>query len=473
MPVARAHVTADLTNSHRFLTLERVYEKQYAHVYFHRLRQLKPAVRRVVERKLHETGESIPILDTVLDVSAHDRCVLIGALYKEMPRKPTVLAQFSSAAALQPLERTVSAAALKGEANERWASPDDQLTLEDDHGRIGLEVDASFINSVVTGVVVGVIGSEVASDGVFRVESVVCAGVVPDGKPVHLLEPKIPTRTSLVALISNFSVGQDPSPQPGHDAACMLVVEWLAGLLGMAAGDLGLSKAVERVVFAGNAMGRVSEAVLTASLSESQKGGSDGMSKSAAQREVASRAAAPVRMFDAMLSQLCNAVPVDVMPGADDPASHTVPQQPLAKCLLPMSVDAKDALKLVTNPYSCTVRGRTLLGTSGQPVNTLLRYTADVSPMDLLRSTLRWRHLAPCAPDTLAMYPFHKRDPLVIEETPHVYFSGNQDEFESTVEVDGDHSVRLLRLPSFSATRQIVLVDLADCTATTMSFGAF
>ena len=427
----------------------------------------------MLEKKLAETGESVPILDTVLDVASHDRCALIGAVYKEMPQKPTVLAQFSSAAALQPLERTVSAAALKGEAKERWASSEDQVTLEDDHGRIGLDVDASFINSVVTGVVIGVIGREVASEGVFRVESIVSAGVVQEGTPIHLLEPKIPVRTSLVALISNFSVGQEPTPQPGHDAACMLVVEWLAGLLGMANGDLGVAKAVERVIFAGNAMGRVSEATLNASLSDSQKGGSEGMSKSAAQREVASRAAAPVRMFDAMLAQLCNAVPVDVMPGADDPASHTVPQQPLAKCLLPMSVDAKDALKLVTNPYSCSVRGRTFLGTSGQAVNTLLRYTADASPMDLLRSTLRWRHLAPCAPDTLAMYPFHKKDPLVIEETPHVFFTGNQDAFETTVEQDGEHSVRLLRLPSFSTSRQIVLVDLADCTATTMSFGAF
>ena len=36
-----------------------------------------------------------------------------------------------------------------------------------------------------------------------------------------------------------------------------------------------------------------------------------------------------------VLTQLAGAMPVDVMPGASDPASHSLPQQPLHHCLFP------------------------------------------------------------------------------------------------------------------------------------------
>ena len=35
------------------------------------------------------------------------------------------------------------------------------------------------------------------------------------------------------------------------------------------------------------------------------------------------------------LTQLAGAMPVDLMPGATDPANHSLPQQPLHHCLFP------------------------------------------------------------------------------------------------------------------------------------------
>jgi DNA polymerase delta subunit 2 len=46
-----------------------------------------------------------------------------------------------------------------------------------------------------------------------------------------------------------------------------------------------------------------------------------------------------------------------------------------------------------------------------------------------MEATLRWRHLAPTAPDTLTCYPFVSSDPFVLEECPHAYVVGNQPEF--------------------------------------------
>ena len=36
----------------------------------------------------------------------------------------------------------------------------------------------------------------------------------------------------------------------------------------------------------------------------------------------------------------------------------------------------------------------------------------------ILEDSLRWRHMAPTAPDTLACYPFYIEDPFILSETP-------------------------------------------------------
>ena len=42
------------------------------------------------------------------------------------------------------------------------------------------------------------------------------------------------------------------------------------------------------------------------------------------------------REVDMCLSELAGAVPVEVMPGNNDPANHSLPQQPLHRCLFPL-----------------------------------------------------------------------------------------------------------------------------------------
>ena len=46
--------------------------------------------------------------------------------------------------------------------------------------------------------------------------------------------------------------------------------------------------------------------------------------------------------------------------------------------------------------------------------------------LDVLTNTLRWGHLSPTVPDTLAGYTFQDRDPMIIHEVPSVLFAGNQ-----------------------------------------------
>jgi DNA polymerase delta subunit 2 len=57
-------------------------------------------------------------------------------------------------------------------------------------------------------------------------------------------------------------------------------------------------------------------------------------------------------------------------------------------------------------------------------------------------------------------YPFQDKDQFVIEECPHVYFVANQPRYGTTV-IDGPagQQVRLVTIPKFHATGEIVLLD--------------
>ena len=179
----------------------------------------------------------------------------------------------------------------------------------------------------------------------------------------------------------------------------------------------------------------------------------------------------PFATLDPLLEQLCASLDAVVMlPGSDDPTSATLPQQPLLLPLLPRS-SRWDSLHCVTNPTWCSLHGRNVLATSGQNIDDLLRYLPaeqqDASaPLDLALATLRWAHVAPSAPDTLWCYPFKATDPFIIRAAPDVYVVGNQRAFGTTtmdVTLDDQqtHTVRVVLVPAFSETHQIILLDPA------------
>lgn len=60
----------------------------------------------------------------------------------------------------------------------------------------------------------------------------------------------------------------------------------------------------------------------------------------------------------------------------------------------------------------------------------------------------------------LGSYPFQEDDPFVLKTCPHVYFVGCQPEFATKVIHGPDgQSVRLIAVPSFSKTKEFVLMD--------------
>lgn len=88
------------------------------------------------------------------------------------------------------------------------------------------------------------------------------------------------------------------------------------------------------------------------------------------------------------------------MPGETDPSNNNLPQQAFHPCVLNQATTMR-SVNLTSNPQYSDIGGRKILGHSGQPIHDLLRVTDNCDPLQLLRKTLEWGHLAPTAPDTL------------------------------------------------------------------------
>lgn len=180
----------------------------------------------------------------------------------------------------------------------------------------------------------------------------------------------------------------------------------------------------------------------------------------------------------------------------------------------------------VTNPWEGDVEGWRLWGSSGQNVDDVLRYlnfagddiessqgaSDSEARIRIMEAMLRWRCGVPTAPDTICMfrlrsmfllffyanlssgsYPFQNVDPFVLESCPHLFFAGNQQSFKTAViendlplrldggdtemaDFAGDGSVarvRLLSIPRFKDTGELILVDTETLEVEVIRFGTF
>lgn len=238
--------------------------------------------------------------------------------------------------------------------------------------------------------------------------------------------------------------------------------------------------------------------------------------------------------LDLYLSELLGSgIPVDYVPGWHDPTNANWPQKPLHSCLLPRSAGYDDLFCRGTNPYECVLgggggsgdgseeggNGVRVLGSDGLNIADLRRFlptTAktktgghgttivdDADPVvvgpspciDALHRTLVYGHLAPTGPDSLPTFPSYESDPFVLTRRPNVYFAGNCDTFETRLvngrgeEIIDDGGItatttttanddmvgmtRLVCVPSFALTGEVVLVKLRSLECEVLTFNDF
>lgn len=146
--------------------------------------------------------------------------------------------------------------------------------------------------------------------------------------------------------------------------------------------------------------------------------------------------------------------------------------QPLHRCLFP-GASVYNTFFSCTNPHLFELDGFQFLGTSGQNIDDLDKYSNAKNRLEYVERTLRWRHLAPTTPNTLGCYPFTEKDPFFIESCPNVYFAGNQDKYEtSLLQGPEDQLVRLICIPRFSESGLAVMLNMRDFKCHTLSFSA-
>lgn len=451
----------------------RSYQQQYADTYFLRLTKIRPAVEEVAAAAWEGTvigGETAKKVDRVLDVRQGELCWVTGTVYRDMPLKPNILDDVSK-------DRWISAPT----SVTRYFSDDerDAVMLEDDSGRIRLAGNVLSAFMLVTGCIIAVVGTENAN-GDFEVIDMKFADLPP--QPERWALSKSPTANGAVkgskaARSEDVEMTDDSPPSAGGKIAIVsglnfsgtdtsyalelnLLLEFLLGEALDPGAQAEISH-ISRLVIAGNSIAAANP--LT---------GETAGDKKAAHKKYGYDASAynaqPSQQLDDFLSELLPSIPVTMLPGEHDPANASFPQQPVHTAMFPRSREfaatpgSKECgwLDPVTNPWEGELDGWRVLGTGGQNLDDIFKYIDSEDRLGMMEAMCRWRCSAPTAPDTLWCYPFQDDDPFVMNDCPHLYFVGCQPEFGTKVIQGTDgQSVRLIAVPSFSESKEIVLVD--------------
>ncbi|KAH8726252.1 DNA polymerase-like protein subunit delta-2 [Phaeosphaeriaceae sp. PMI808] len=444
---------------------EKHYAQQFADMYFLRLAQLKKAVKA----KAHEAwdefelgGEKAQFAERVLDVRQGQLCWVVGTVYMHLALKPNVLDDISKEhwIVAPPIRTTYTS-----------STGEDEMMLEDESGR--LRVSGDSLNShYVTGCILAALGTEQA-DGSFQVIATQYADLPRqpqrwEREDAALSQAKQEKpkrdRAGKLAIISGLNITGNDDDANDNDLALQLLIEYLTG---EATGPPHQAHAsqITRLIIAGDSLSHASPILsrddFAAKKAKSRHYGYDASAYNAS----------PSERLDAFLSDILPTLPITILPGASDPANVSLPQQPLHPALFTNSrlyaeppasnVPTLHGLDMVTNPWDGDIEGYRILGTGGQTVADLLKYVDDVSALEVMEMMLRWRCIAPTAPDTLWCYPFQDDDPLLVKECPHMYFAGCQKEFgHKVIEGPVGQKVRLISVPRYSQTGELVLVDL-------------
>ncbi len=72
---------------------------------------------------------------------------------------------------------------------------------------------------------------------------------------------------------------------------------------------------------------------------------------------------------------------------------------------------------------------------------------------------------------SVGCYPYVKHDPFIINDTPHVFFAGNQPKFETHLyQGPNDIQVRLICIPSFAQSNSCIALNLHTLECCEISF---
>lgn len=516
---------------HRFdLQNSRQYQQQFADMYFLRLAKIKPAVDAVALDVFDDVvvgGTKAKKVERVLDVRQGELCWVSGTVYMDMPFKPSILEDVSK-------DKLLS----KPSTVKKYVPEDNDdilaegrgsvaIMLEDDSGRIRLVGRPLRSVLLVTGCIIAVMGTE-NEDGELEVIDIVFPDLPPQPERWQLSKPVVAATNGAgegppakkaktegskngadvdmdgtaesksssggkkIAIVSglNFS-----GPHGASAVETSLLLEYLLGEA-LAPDSQEEASHISRLIIAGNSITPAEDpeeksAKEVAAASAAAAAGGSGADAAALQTkkygyDSSSYNPVPSALLDEFLAELLPSMPVTLMPGVNDPANASIPQQPIHPAMFPHArlytspkppsltppTEQPGWFDTVTNPWEAEVEGWRVLGVSGQTIDDIHKYVQGNDRLSMMEATCRWRCVAPTAPDTLWSYPYQEDDPFVLDVCPHVYFAGSQPAFGTRLITGPENqAVRLIAVPAFSETREVVLLDTETLEVTRVKIG--
>lgn len=387
------------------------YARQYTNVYYYRLSQLRDKIQPPIE-----WTQTAKHQNRILDLTVGEPSWVTGTVTRELANKPNIFRDLKDIyRGRQPVHA------------QKYCSPNDKVFLEDEQGRILIEGDLKLNALLVTGTIVGILGTQNQLGEFLAVD--VCYPSLPPQVPRVISES---SQSKKIAFVSGLLIDEtNGTSLPSYQ----MLLEYLLE-----------SSDISRLIICGNTLSAPDEKLVGSRVMRPKTSGRS------------------LTLFDEYLSVLASVLPVHLMPGESDPTTVAFPQMPIHPALFRQARSLLESMAIIleTNPQRFAINDTILLGSSGQPIKDLIQYTEETPQskpgleLELLHHTLKWGHVAPTAPDTLYSYPYSDEDPMILEELPHVYFCGNCANFAT----DTRDNVRLICVPSFEATAEIAVLDL-------------
>ena len=287
--------------------------------------------------------------------------------------------------------------------------------LEDESGRLRLTGMTLQLSILVTGCIIAVMGTE-NSNGDFEVLDLkvpdlpkqpqrwesgnVSATLVNGGKKRKSDAQDQEATGGKLAIVSGLAISGDEADSLSLD----LFMEYLLGEACGTSTQRDVGK-ISRLIIAGNSIVEGNVLAFQEEIADkkaSKKYGYD----SAAYNP------APTTHLDLFLASILPSIPITLLPGESDPANISLPQQPVHPAIFPRS-RAYTAVpgsgepgwfECVTNPWEGDIDGWRIMGTGGQPIDDVFKYVEGDERLEMMENLLRWRCVAPTAPDTLCEF---------------------------------------------------------------------
>lgn len=411
--------------------LQHPYQRQYSHVYHQRLAALKPRCWQSYQNELqkkkndkNENDDNVVKVERILELQEEVSSVVVGTLVKEDGTDGELLHPKSKCKTKQ------------------------SLFLEDASGRVALNMDD--IHQYCTGMIVAIQGV-VQTNGILKVQQVFLPALPPN--------PTIVTPSNDNNDNNNNEVLADGSPH-------LLLVSGLnCGNPNQSSLQRDMLLSFVRGHFSQMAGAEISRVIIA--------GGSTIVNLD--------HPTVGVKELDTFCVQLgASGIGIDILPGKDDPTTANWPQRPLHRSLLQFSDRyISHLMNRTPNPYASVHANKYILGTDGTNIHDLTKSLlatkitestdnegcsnnnrTPIRELEALRQTLKCGHICPTGPDSVPTMPHPETDCLVIPETPHIYFAGNCDTFDTELFDDGNVKCRLICIPKFSETGEAVVVNL-------------